>query len=225
MNVLAFDTALSGCSAAMLDTQTGVCVSEGLPMERGQAEALVPMVLRVLDRAGAAFSDIDLIATTVGPGAFTGLRIGLAAAEGFALALDRAVAGVTTLEAVAAGFFAANSLEQGQTLCVLIETKRKDFYVQMFGPEPLTEPMALGGEDIAKITGGGDVVYIGDAARRFAGDFSVNVTEGFDLPDPRVVASLAADRYRGGAVRGLAPLYLRGADVSQSQKKQRIILA
>ena len=76
MRVLAIDTALAACSAAVLDTEHGgIVASESLPMSRGHAEALMPLVKRVMERAGVAFSDIDRVAVTTGPGSFTAPRL------------------------------------------------------------------------------------------------------------------------------------------------------
>ena len=87
MRVLALDTALDACAAAVLDTEgRDLLASETQPMSRGHAEALMPMVARVMDAARLEFSDIDRIAVTVGPGSFTGVRVGIAAARGIALA-------------------------------------------------------------------------------------------------------------------------------------------
>ncbi len=102
MRILALDTATSACSAALWHDGR-VCARRLVRMERGQSEALMPMVLDVLAEAGCGFSQLDLLAVTVGPGAFTGLRIGLAAARGMALASGIPCLGVTTLEAVAHG--------------------------------------------------------------------------------------------------------------------------
>jgi len=82
MRVLAIDTALEACSAAVLDTELGTIVAhESLPMLRGHAEALLPLIARVMDRAGLEFAALDRIAVTTGPGSFTGLRVGIAAAQ------------------------------------------------------------------------------------------------------------------------------------------------
>ena len=90
MRVLAIDTALAACSVAVLDTEYGgILASESTAMVRGHAEALLPMLKRVMDQAGLGFSDIDRIAVTTGPGSFTGLRVGIAAARGIALAADK----------------------------------------------------------------------------------------------------------------------------------------
>ena len=74
MRVLAIDTALEACAAAVLDTERGTLASESLPMLRGHAEALMPLIGRVMKQAETAFSALDRIAVTTGPGSFTGLR-------------------------------------------------------------------------------------------------------------------------------------------------------
>ena len=103
MRVLAIDTALAACSAAVLDTEHGgIVAAESLPMARGHAEALMPLVARVMDQAGMAFSDLDRVVVTTGPGSFTGLRVGIAAARGIALAVDKPAVGLSTLFAYAA---------------------------------------------------------------------------------------------------------------------------
>ena len=95
MRVLAIDTALEACSAAVLDTEhVAMSVHESLPKLRGHAEALMPMIARVMDRAGLDFAALDRIAVTTGPGSFTGLRVGLAAARGLALATGKPAIGL-----------------------------------------------------------------------------------------------------------------------------------
>lgn len=103
MLILAIDTALDACAAAVLDTETAeLRAQESLPMKRGHAEALMPMIARVMQSADLAFTSLDRIAVTVGPGSFTGLRVGISAARGFALAAKRPAVGLTTLSAYAA---------------------------------------------------------------------------------------------------------------------------
>ncbi|WP_027531537.1 tRNA (adenosine(37)-N6)-threonylcarbamoyltransferase complex dimerization subunit type 1 TsaB [Bradyrhizobium sp. WSM3983] len=103
MLILAIDTALEACAAAVLDTDAGeLLAQEQLLMKRGHAEALMPMIARVMQSADLAFTALDRIAVTVGPGSFTGLRVGISAARGFALAAKRPAVGVTTLSAYAA---------------------------------------------------------------------------------------------------------------------------
>jgi tRNA threonylcarbamoyladenosine biosynthesis protein TsaB len=103
MLILAIDTALDACAAAVLDTQTGRLIAqESLAMKRGHAEALMPLIARVIQQSGVGFAGLDRIAVTTGPGSFTGLRVGLSAARGIALAANRPVVGLTTLTAYAA---------------------------------------------------------------------------------------------------------------------------
>src|SRR5579871_6712308 len=110
MLILAIDTALEACAAAVLDTTTSkVLASESLVMKRGHAEALMPLIGRVMRDSGLQFAALDRIAVTSGPGSFTGLRVGLSAARGIALAADKPVVGVTTLTAYAAPSVSANA--------------------------------------------------------------------------------------------------------------------
>src|SRR3954452_10699203 len=103
MLILAIDTALDACSAGVLDTDAGHLIArESLPMKRGHAEALMPLIARVIRQSGVGFANLDRIAVTTGPGSFTGLRVGISAARGIALAAGKPVVGVTTLAAYAA---------------------------------------------------------------------------------------------------------------------------
>ena len=98
MRVLAIDTALGACSAAVLDTELGgIVASESLPMLRGHAEALIPLLDRLTEAMGTPLHQIDRIVVTTGPGSFTGLRVGIAAARGIALAANKPAVGVSTL--------------------------------------------------------------------------------------------------------------------------------
>jgi tRNA threonylcarbamoyladenosine biosynthesis protein TsaB len=103
MLILAIDTALDACAAGVLDTESGEMIArESLAMKRGHAEALMPLIARVIKTSGLGFANLDRIAVTTGPGSFTGLRVGLSAARGIALAAEKPVVGITTLAAYAA---------------------------------------------------------------------------------------------------------------------------
>jgi len=106
MRILALDTALPAVSACVLDSEVEEpLASETIPMERGHAEALVPMLERIVGKIEGGFGSITRIATTVGPGSFTGIRIGLAAGQAVALARKIEIVGVSTLAALAAPHF------------------------------------------------------------------------------------------------------------------------
>src|SRR5258708_12880185 len=103
MLILAIDTALDACAAGVLDTEAGKLIAqESQAMKRGHAEALMPLIARVIKESGIAFASLDRIAVTTGPGSFTGLRVGLSAARGIGLAANKPVVGPPTLTASAA---------------------------------------------------------------------------------------------------------------------------
>jgi len=93
LKILALDSALSSCSAAVIEDGKILCELYENRM-RGQAERLIPMCQEVCATAGLSFADLDALAVTCGPGTFTGVRIGLAAAKGLALALDIPLVGL-----------------------------------------------------------------------------------------------------------------------------------
>jgi tRNA threonylcarbamoyladenosine biosynthesis protein TsaB len=134
MIILALDTALGACSVAV--TREGrVLASRSEAMTRGHQERLAPMVRDVIDASGLAFSALERIAVTVGPGSFTGLRVGLSFAKGLALALDKPCVGVGTLDALAA------SVETTGACVAVIDAGRGGAYFQVFvDGGPVTAP-------------------------------------------------------------------------------------
>ena len=217
MKILAFDTAASACSAALW--RDGRLAAHRFErMERGQSEALIPMVMATLADAGEPLSGLDLIAVTVGPGAFTGLRIGLAAAKGFSLAAGIPCLGVTTFDAVAHAV--PDEERESARLLVILETKREDVYAQAFDAalRPLTAPEAVTLEalpDFVRPHVAGRFLIAGDAAARAitalgAEGSGLRAVADAGVPDARHVAAIAAARFRPGMeLPPLAPLYLR----------------
>ena len=131
MRILAIDTALEACAAAVIDTEHGKVATESLAMERGHAEALMPLIARVMKASGVAFTALDRIAATTGPGSFTGLRVGLSAARGIALAAGKPAFGLTTLSAFAAPHIAA---DETSGVTVAIDARHQHVYLQVFAP-------------------------------------------------------------------------------------------
>jgi tRNA threonylcarbamoyladenosine biosynthesis protein TsaB len=129
MLILAIDTALDACAAGLLDTEAGYLIAEeSEAMKRGHAEALMPLIGRLMARSGTAFAALDRIAVTTGPGSFTGLRVGLSAARGIALAADKPVVGVTTLAAYAAPVVSQNG---ANTVVSAIDARHDQLYLQV----------------------------------------------------------------------------------------------
>jgi tRNA threonylcarbamoyl adenosine modification protein YeaZ len=133
LRILAIDTALEACSAAVLDTSGDGdrLTTRSVAMVRGHAEAVMPVIAAVMSEAGTEFADLDRIGVTVGPGSFTGLRVGVSAARALALASARPAVGVTTLAALAAPFFDDGT---GGTVMPVIDARHDRVYMQVFGP-------------------------------------------------------------------------------------------
>ena len=130
MRVLAFDTALAACSAAVLDTAYGgILASESVPMVRGHAEALMPLLARIMKACKLDFRDLDRIMVTTGPGSFTGLRVGIAAARGLGVAIEIPIVGVSTFSAYAAPYLAA---DENTPVVAAIDARHEHVYLQAF---------------------------------------------------------------------------------------------
>ena len=215
--ILALDSACASCSAAIL--QDGDILADAFEaMSRGQAARLMPMVEEVLAKAGMAVRDMDAVAVTVGPGAFTGIRIGMAAARGLGLAAGLPVIGIATTEVVAAA-----ERKAGEPVLVVLETKRADIYAQYLATDSENAPLACALEALPDMLGGERVLVCGDGMDRArpvleAAGADCRYGGGSGQPRAEWVARLAADRLkRNGASAYLvppAPLYLRPPDVS-----------
>src|SRR5665213_1677866 len=215
MRVLAIDTALEACSAAVLDTERGEIIAhESLPMVRGHAEALIPLIARVMDMALIGFSALDRIAVTTGPGSFTGLRVGLSAARGIALAAGQPAIGLSTLAAYAAPVIAADG---PLPVVVAIDARHDHVYLQVFGPGGRTSvaPRLAPLRDALRVSATGAPRLIGTAAGIIASDWpsgerAPSLVDSRRAPDIDWVARLGAAAADTGAVP--KPLYLRAPD-------------
>jgi tRNA threonylcarbamoyladenosine biosynthesis protein TsaB len=207
MLVLAMDTCLGACSAALVrGEQTLAALSE--PMTRGHQERLAPMVRELMAEAQAPFSAVDRIGVTVGPGSFTGLRVGLAFAKGLGLALGRPVAGVGVLHAL------AQAAAPAGPAAAVIDAGRGRLYLQLFdaAAEPLAPPDVLTLDAaLARV-----IQAFPDGAFTLCGPGAPHLREAWpaarlvevEVPDPVVVARLAAVGPPGPST----PLYLRPPD-------------
>jgi tRNA threonylcarbamoyladenosine biosynthesis protein TsaB len=193
---LAFDTATEKATSALVDD------GEVLGERVSRAATLLEDVDALLRRAGASPRELDALAVGVGPGSFTGVRIGLAAARGLALALDLRGAGVSTLDALAAG--APGALP-------VIDARRREVFTFADGA-----PLALAPADVILEPG---TVCVGDGAIRYRALFeqkgAVVPPDGDErhLPRARFHAALARDF---GPVEEIEPLYLRVPDAQRS---------
>ena len=204
MIVLGLDTCLASCSVAVRDGER-VLAHASEVMARGHQERLAPMAQAVMAKAGLAFPDLRRIGVTVGPGSFTGLRVGIAFAKGLASALAIPAVGIGTLEALAAGTnglaFAVIDARRGQVYAQAFEDGRA-----LMAPDAL--PLESAAARLAEIGLGRPVTLIGSGAGLLAPlvpQARVLAAEGADA---RQVARLAAEREPAP----LSPLYLRAPD-------------
>jgi tRNA threonylcarbamoyladenosine biosynthesis protein TsaB len=243
--LLAIETAGSGCSAAML-RGSETLASESRALRYGHAEALLPMIDRVARAACVEPGELEFVAAAIGPGGFTGIRAGLAAAQGIALAARARLVGVTSFAAVAAASRASGpdcrpdrqgtaggdtAGEDGASaLLVALDSRREDLYVQLFAADrvtPLVEPAAILPDRLESHVAG----LIGDAALLIAGDLTelAATVLGRDrpiklLPDsaPDALGVAAAALFgldAGMADAPMRPLYLRPPDVTLPRPK------
>ncbi len=190
--ILAIDTCASQCAVALVAGD--IVWRRAQVMARGHAEALFPMIDEVLAEAGAEFAGIARIAVCTGPGSFTGIRAGVAAARGLALGLGVPAVGVTRLAALAAG------AGHDGPISVILPTRGAEVARQDFAAGGLPEGEARLSADAAPTQG--HVL----AGRTPGGPEP--------LPDPVVIARLAARAEPGARP---APLYLRSADAAPSR--------
>lgn len=205
MNIF-IDTAVFGCNIALFDDQKIIdFISE--PIERGHAETLLPMIETLIQKNNKNPQDIENIYTTIGPGSFTGLRVGLSTAQFIGFGLKKPVHGITTFQAF------SSAVEGNKNRLILIETKRDDYYVQMMDGEhsQINDPQILTSDKI-DITDG--VIVTGDAVDRFQSEtgFKGQGTNQ-SMIDPEAV--IKAIQTKTINFHPVEPFYIRDADVSQ----------
>ncbi len=206
--ILAFDTSAAHCAAAVLRGDDLIAeVFE--PMEKGQAERLMPLLAEVLARAGVTLQDLTALAVGVGPGNFTGVRIAVAAARGLALGLGVPAHGISRFDALSFGL--------PQPLVVVEDARRGDVYVQGYGVagfetarlcalEDLPPPLAIG------------LPMVGSAAALVAGAHVLQPAFGLCEAMARIAAQRQPDAPRP------APYYLRAADAAPPADPPPVIL-
>ncbi len=207
MRVLALDTALDSCSAAFL-AEGRVVAGRSEARPRGHGERIAAMCVEVLREAEVRPADLDRVCVTIGPGSFTGVRIGLATARGYGVALGIPVVGITTLVAVAAPYWSAGAVLAAH------DARRGQVYAQAFGPAgvPLGAAKALAPGDAARLWRTEMTRIVGSGASLVAAH--LDRLDGTTLLDERPDAAVF-----GGLAERLAapeappePLYLRTPD-------------
>src|SRR6202795_609747 len=215
MLILAIDTALDACAAGILDTDAGKLIAqESLAMKRGHAEALMPLIARVIKEAAIAFAALDRIAVTAGPGSFTGLRVGLSAARGIALAANKTAVGLTTLAAYAAPIVSENG---EHPVISAIDARHDQVYFQVVSGDgsPLILPRVAPIEEALGASRFGAPHLVGNAARLLADRWPADAPPPFGV-DAQPAPDIAWVAWLGAAVSPdtapARPYYLRTPD-------------
>lgn len=219
MTTLALDTCFNACSVALAfedaKGQARVC-SERVLMRQGHAEALLPMVERVVARSGIAVAGIARIAVTHGPGTFTGVRSGLAAARGLALALGVPAIGFSSLLPI--------GLAAGGNVVVAADAGRGRLFVQVVadavggaGADP-APPELLAWAEAAALASTHALPVIGSGARAMLdAGFDIRIAAGDEDPDARLLLEIA--RHAPLPTAPPKPLYLREPDAKPQDGK------
>ena len=215
MYTLVFDTTGAACSIALLNNAQALELFHE-EMDFGQAEVLIAQIQHILDKHKLNFANLDLIGVCTGPGSFTGVRSSIAAARAFALAYPNMnITGISAFEAY------ANSLEFNELSsvnAVIIETKRDDFYVQLFNGrlEKISPESALSYGQIIDLLKGKTVTLIGNGVERFLDKPSGLVLHAIRM-DKNVsinnLALCAIQKFNHKKLQFPKPLYLRAPDV------------
>jgi tRNA threonylcarbamoyl adenosine modification protein YeaZ len=223
MKILAFDTAMAACSAAVIEhdgTSVTVLAHHHEARTRGHAEVLMSVIDDVMQTSRLDYDDLDRLAVTVGPGNFTGVRIGIATARGMALALGIPAIGITTLEAIASAAVEHLGAAAGG-IAVANDARRGELYVQRFSADldALVPPRALTPEAaLAELTGG-DCTIVGtglDILSNAAPEAALKTAPQCpDQPDAVHIARLAATKKPADAPPH--PVYLRAPDAKLPQ--------
>lgn len=207
MIVLALDTAGVDCAAAIYDSEAGKVLAEVCEtIGKGHAERLMAMIDEALAASGLVLADLDRVAVTIGPGSFTGIRVGVAAARGLALALGIEAVGVTTLAVLAA---VQREAGESRPVLVAMDAKRGEVYAQAFAPDgsELSEPAELAIADAQALPARYAAVATGSGAPLVNGAEEGAGPDHFSIAQ---VARLGADLQPGAAKP--KPLYLRAPD-------------
>jgi tRNA threonylcarbamoyladenosine biosynthesis protein TsaB len=234
--LLGIETATELVGVAVADS-TGPRAVVWATGRRRHAESVAPAVAHALEQAGLALGDVDGVVVDVGPGLFTGLRVGVATAKGLAQGLDVGLLGVTSLDVLARAAYDAG--RTGPVVAV-VDARRGEVFAARydrdpaaggspaparFTPDALVTELSVGGP-----VDGGDLLAVGDGADRYADHFAA--VRGLRVarptgPPPDALVALAAARLAGGAhldaPEAVQPVYLRDADarINWAQREPR----
>ncbi len=213
MNIL-IDTAVKGCNIVLFDDEAIIAMVHE-PIERGYAEILLPLFQKLLGSCDKTPQDIDAIYTTIGPGSFTGLRVGLTTAQFMGFSLQKPVYGLTTFQAFSCG------VKDPQNKFILIDTKRSDYYCQILDQNhiPMSEPQCLTTDHIMPLITE-NIMVTGDAVAKFIDETGV---QGQTIQQDTIDIRSVVTAIQSGVLNFQKPeaFYIRDADVSKPKSTTR----
>ena len=168
MLTLAVDTSTQSVSVALLNSDSVLAeclINVGI----NHSETLLPAIERILSVTGTEIAEVDLFALTVGPGSFTGLRVGASTVKGLALAADKPVVGVSSMDALA-----LNVANSTIAICPMLDARKKEVYTALYRPDRRGMPEKIVGEMVVEpetfLKGiDEEVIFLGDGARNYRG--------------------------------------------------------
>ncbi len=221
MNILALDTSMGACSAAVLRTAEGARRLDAfqVEMQRGHAEALMPLVDKVLTTAGIAAQDLDLIAATVGPGSFTGVRIAIAAARGFALVTHARLFGTDSLTVMARAAI-MDGLAPAGPFAVAVDARRGMLYFGVYDEQggKIEGPLLIAPVDAVALLPPELRLAVGSGAQLLADAAGARLEPVLPTLQPSAEALAEIALERGETTAVLRPLYLRPPDAKPQSK-------
>jgi tRNA threonylcarbamoyladenosine biosynthesis protein TsaB len=228
MRLLTIDTACRIGTVAVMDGSSVISSFDSMEQTR-HGERLLDLVARALEQASCSLSDLDLIAAGMGPGSFTGVRVGMATAKGLALAVSRPLVGVVSLEAMA---HAARSIVGERPVVAMLDAKKGEVFLGAYGPsgQPLGAPTHLPRDQAAawmtaiESKGAGPCFVCGEVARELdLASWSVLSHPMCDLPAALAIGAIAQATWASSRVSQLdllEPLYVRPPDIQAPRGRQ-----
>ena len=232
MKILAVDTATTSVSVAVMDGGS-LCTEISRSTGETHARHVMTLVETALNLSGMAVADLDGFGVTIGPGTFTGLRIGLSSVQGMATAVSKPVVGINSLDALAAQA-APESRETGSRVCAMLDARRQEVYGGLYQPDgsvvvPVSKPR-VGPPQILVEEIGTACVFVGSGALLYRDVLREKLKGRFALAAPlahtiraETVARLALERFENESVQAgriLQPLYLRKSDAEINLAKK-----
>ena len=213
MKILAIETSNGICSVA-ISKRDQVFKSFRIDENAMQAEYLLPMIEQALKQTGLHYSNLDFISSSIGPGSFTGIRIGIATARAISVATSKPSIAVTNFETLF--FRACEQVSQWDHIITVLNAHRKQLYIKIFSRNNASNAQLINIEDFSKIynTLDGQVIITGSGLKLIQDQCSAQdiLLPRFPIPDARTICKVARQKALKEEFSKLSPLYIREPD-------------